>query len=276
MSRMPKMTLGEALLMNNGAPAPGSTQGERYVVRVHASSALDEICRAIPGRRLRLEPLEWDRLCELGVQDLEDIHLLLPRRDDASVGWVASAPPEHALMAVTIAVMRAQEDLEEEELLLRLLAGEAGPSARTAVPQCFSRAQFLPTVLLTLPDEALLRLTAPHAGGYSCYVDRILANSGLWRARVDKELLAALTQVSSAQAAEADMWPPLARRGGLTEKILQLCRRLPPSQTMVEIVERYAKPGASREICAAHMEHLLRRSSADDQDHPPALPVGLI
>jgi hypothetical protein len=250
------MTLFEAHQILKGARPPGDTRGERDLYRDMASRVFRSACvyssrRSVPT----LSPAQWEDLANHDVTDGKDdrASLLAPHYGEQMLKWIAGAPEQYAGLAVDLGISRVLGS--EERLFWRLLCGEAGPYARAAVPGSRFTHSSLQHALLQLPQQELEAITAPHAGDWPCYADRMIASSATWTHRKYEDLFKSLCRIAPNHAAECAVWNPV--RHVFCATPIQLLARLPPSPQMLEIVERFGKPEVVRELLAAQVGRQL-------------------
>jgi hypothetical protein len=248
------MTLFDAHRIMMGDRPPGKTRAERDEYRKCAGTAFVSIA----SRRWKgptsatLRPDQWDLLATTpSGQGAFLCYGFLPKRDlTATIQWIASAPAQHVELAVNLGSWNIIA-ATVERLHTRLLRGHGGPHARdardafTGAPVCLPG---LIAALLRLPQQELEAMTAPHAGDWPCYADRLIASAHTWRDSRSEELFTALADISTEDAAEWAVW---LGRFGLRGETMRLMARVPPSPQMLQIVQRFAKPDIARELLAA-------------------------
>jgi hypothetical protein len=265
------MTLFEAYRIQLGGRPAGGTRTLRDECRTIAyGTARHILALDCASRAETLSPAQWAQLANLPRRPAaKDASGLLPERTiEATLRWIASAPQTYAGMAIEIGLLRTSI-CDERKLFASLLGGEAGPHAYAAVPmgQFYLQSERI-GALLGLPQQDLEAITAPHAGDWPCYADRIIATSSFWEAPTSDELFKSLSRLASEDAAEWAVW--LARFGGRVDATRLLLSRFPPSPQMLEIVERFGKPEAARELLAAHVGRQLQAEiPAGDDDLLP-------
>jgi hypothetical protein len=264
------LTLFEARQILQGSRAPGDTRAQRAHHLRAAGYALGSLgVHALRRGATRiLTPTQWDQLARLPAHLPPDDDLLPTSDGDALIGWIASAPERYASLAVELGTWFALSG-DTVELYCRLLRGDAGPHARAVVPEAGIATNDRFSALLDLPRHELEAITAPHAGAWPCYADRLIAGSEAWQDRESEELFDALMEISSEDAAEWAISTPW--HYDLTDEAMLLLDRLPPSPKMLEIVERHAVPEFTRELLAAQVGRQLQDEIPPRNDDLPQM-----
>jgi hypothetical protein len=266
------MRITEALAAALGEPLPGISLEEQFRIRDRARREL-YVVGQIRGTCLSpLCPDQWERLARFRTLSESAFKSLFPEERSHLVAWVQSAPPQHARLAVALA-HRQYHIWTEGGFYCSMLKGEAGPAAQAATPGYLVYVNKLAGALNDLEDEQLRALT--HAGGWPSYADRLLAMSyPIWRDARDTHLHTALAQLAAPGHADGAIWSlsRLKTATAIADPIVRLCGRLSPSPQMLQIVERFAKPGIARELLAADMARQLQAEMpAGEVDGPPQL-----
>jgi hypothetical protein len=267
------MTLYQAYLTLAGAARPpGDTLAQRDAFRDGAYWVLrSAVAQLSGGDSITMRPAEWDRMANDPGTAGGRVHtFVLPNRElQAMIRWIASAPEKYTGFAVEMDAWCDNSD-NTSELYRRLLRGDAGPHARAVVPEAGLAQARRISALLELPQHELEAITAPHAGAWPCYADRLIAASEVWHDRESKELLKALVEISSEDAAEWATWLPV--RHDISLDVMRLLTRIHPSPQMLEIVERFGEPEVIRELYASQVARQLEteRPGQDDDLLPQA------
>jgi hypothetical protein len=256
------MALFEAHQIIKGACPPGKTRALRDKSRSTAMSSFNsgyffDLSNADWKIDSRPSSAQWETIANHDA-GMASWRLLAPPEVKQTIDWIASAPEQYAGLAIYAGIWRVREH-ETHLLLEKLLGGDAGPYARAAAPEArFSFGTSIPALqhaLLQLPQQELEAITAPHAGDWPCYADRMIASSATWTHRKYEDLFKSLCRIAPNHAAECAVWNPV--RHVFCATPIQLLARLPPSPQMLEIVERFGKPEVVRELLAAQVGRQL-------------------
>jgi hypothetical protein len=247
-------------VFNGSARAPLDTRELRAQAWHLAARRLLLIAhRPMAGTRQGLSPHEWEHLAR--ADELGSVLPWMPDPDHL-VGWVASAPARHVDMAIALA-STVLDTTQKMKFFRSLLMGEAGVLARRAVPACRWRMNsVLKAMFAALPMRDLVELTAPHAGAWPCYTDRVLALSAIWRDTDPSALLAGLESLSSPAAAETVLLRNSEISAPSARTAVALIRRLPPSPGMWDLLRKFCVPDV--ELYAGLTQLQMPNAGAED------------
>jgi hypothetical protein len=265
-------TVSGALSILYGDPVPGETSSERMLNTLCAwdlmmRERLDTDASAIT----RLSPEDWGRLARTNMRLPDCCVSYLPAWRNI-VPWIASAPPEHLSMALAWSAWTAPMGSLYEEHVARLLAGEAGPAARAALPGCMLRLESTLRALMRMPKDEVRALVEPHTAGWAAFTDRALAHSDLWTDQAGlgtQPLWSDLSALAGAPAAVSALSRPLRCPAA---DVIPFAAVVPPSGAIVDLVARHGPPDMVRELYATLLTQRLPCSLSEPHGDPTPSP----
>jgi hypothetical protein len=271
-----QVTLGDASRILSGATPAETSRAMLLSTRGEVLLSWQLIVGEHPEGPPSLSYSQWDHLSRLHVSEegvVGAAGMAPPQAAQDMIPWLASAPQQHAVMALELAglmLSRSKTRAEPERLFARLLSGDAGPHARSAVPAIYGWKGTRFRALLDLPQNELESITAPHSNGWPCYSDRMFACWWSdWREQHRDLWTREMTRIAGRDAAA---WAQWAQTYMAEDDAMPLFRRLPPSQQMLEVIQRFGSEEIVRELLAAHLaRHIQSAQPIPDSDQAPLM-----